>query len=167
MSSHDLVLWRHADAGESGDGDEDLLRPLTAKGEKQAARMATWLRRQLPESTRVICSPATRAEQTAMALQRPYKLRKDLDPSAHAQDLLGVAQWGQVRSLTLIVGHQPALGTLIANALVPNWSPGATLSEGLLAPVSVRKGALWWLRLRQREGQSQVVVVCVQTPELL
>ena len=36
----DLILWRHADAAQGG---RDLERKLTARGSKQAARMAEWL----------------------------------------------------------------------------------------------------------------------------
>ncbi len=36
----DLLLWRHAEAE---DGDDDLKRRLTARGEKQARTMATWI----------------------------------------------------------------------------------------------------------------------------
>jgi len=32
---------------------------------------------------------------------------------------------------------------------------------------SVRKGAVWWLRSRVRDGATQTIVVSVQTPELL
>ncbi|MCD6667226.1 MAG: histidine phosphatase family protein, partial [Hydrogenophaga sp.] len=32
---------------------------------------------------------------------------------------------------------------------------------------AIRKGAVWWLRHRQRDGQSQTVILTVQTPELL
>jgi len=32
---------------------------------------------------------------------------------------------------------------------------------------SVRKGAVWWLRSRVRDGVTQTIVVSVQTPELL
>ena len=42
----DLVFWRHAEAEE---GIPDLQRPLTAKGQKQARRMAEWLDSQLPD----------------------------------------------------------------------------------------------------------------------
>ena len=35
----DLIFWRHADAFESLEGQEDLSRTLTPKGEKQALRM--------------------------------------------------------------------------------------------------------------------------------
>ena len=35
-----LLLWRHAEAQ---DGDPDLARELTARGRKQAEKMAHWL----------------------------------------------------------------------------------------------------------------------------
>ena len=48
----DLILWRHAEAEDWAEGDpqesRDLARSLTPRGEKQAARMANWLDRQLP-----------------------------------------------------------------------------------------------------------------------
>ena len=58
----DLILWRHAEAEEAADGGDDLERALTSRGEKQAARMAGWLDRQLPEGLRVLASPAKRTE---------------------------------------------------------------------------------------------------------
>ncbi len=41
----DLILWRHAEAEKANPGSDDLTRALTAKGEKQATRMAAWLDR--------------------------------------------------------------------------------------------------------------------------
>ena len=68
----DLILWRHAEAEDWPEGDpqggSDLERSLTSRGEKQAARMANWLDRQLPEGARIFVSPARRCEQTALAL---------------------------------------------------------------------------------------------------
>ena len=140
----DLILWRHAEAFDLAEGGTDLERMLTPRGEKQAARMAAWLDRQLPEGVRVLCSPARRTEQTAQALGRKYKLRSELAPEGHVDDLLAVVGWPQTRAPILVVGHQPTLGQ--------------TLS---------RKGAVWWVRSREREGVLQTVVVTVQTPELL
>ena len=54
----DLILWRHAEALDLRELDNDLDRSLTGKGERQAQRMAQWLNRQLPDSTRVLVSPA-------------------------------------------------------------------------------------------------------------
>ncbi|MEZ5719744.1 MAG: histidine phosphatase family protein, partial [Burkholderiaceae bacterium] len=53
----DLILWRHAEAEVGTEHMNDLARPLTARGEKQAARMAAWLDRQLPDGLRVLSSP--------------------------------------------------------------------------------------------------------------
>lgn len=159
----DLILWRHAEAHDHPDplhgaqGDElDLARRLTPRGEKQASRMAAWLDRQLPEGARVFSSPATRCEQTVIALGRKYKLRDELAPEGDPLDLLQVVQWPEGRSPVLVVGHQPTLGRVIARLL--------QLSE---EECSVKKGAVWWLRHRQRGASSQTVVVTVQTPELL
>ena len=78
----DLIFWRHAEADDWTEGCDDMQRSLTVRGEKQAKRMAGWLDRQLPEGTRIICSPARRCEQTALALGRKYKLRDELAPDA-------------------------------------------------------------------------------------
>ena len=77
----DLILWRHAEAENLQEGMDDLSRALTPKGERQAARMATWLDAHLPEGARVLVSPARRTEQTAKALGRKYKLREELVPT--------------------------------------------------------------------------------------
>ena len=58
----DLILWRHAEAEP---GEPDLERALTPKGVKQARRMADWLTSQLPDSCRILVSPARRTLQTA------------------------------------------------------------------------------------------------------
>jgi len=159
----DLILWRHAEAqdhpdpvkGLPGDGD-DLARRLTARGEKQAARIGAWLDRQLPDGARIWCSPAVRCEQTALALGRRYKVSAAVAPEAEADALLSLVQWPAGRSPVLVVGHQPTLGRVIARLL------GLSLPD-----CSVKKGAVWWLRRRDRAGQGQTVVVTVQTPEML
>ena len=134
----DLILWRHAEAEEAADGMDDTARALTPKGEKQAARMAAWLDRQLPEGLRVLSSPSRRTEQTARALGRKFKMRAELLPGGSVEELLELAQWPRARGAVLIVGHQPVLGQTIAQLL------------GLQAPeCAVRKGAVWWLRQRE------------------
>ena len=89
----DLILWRHAEAELAMEGRDDMFRQLTAKGERQATRMAVWLDRHLPEGTRVLVSPARRTDQTAQALGRKYKLRDELAPHAQASDVLSLLKW--------------------------------------------------------------------------
>ena len=152
----DLIFWRHAEAFEPLEGQDDLSRTLTPKGEKQALRMSQWLDRQLPEGVRIISSPAVRCEQTVKPLGRKVKFKSEILPNASLDDLLVTSGWPDSKMSVLIVGHQPVLGQAIAYLLgLPNGE------------CSVRKGAVWWLRSRVRDGITQTIVVSVQTPELL
>lgn len=152
----DLLLWRHAEAQEGEEGGDDLARPLTPRGEKQATRMSAWLDRQLPEGAKIWVSPARRTVQTADALGRKYKINPALAPDASAAQLLELVQWPDAKGVVLVIGHQPTLGQTIAQLL--------NLNE---AECAVKKGAVWWLRNRQRHEASHTVVVTVQSPELL
>ena len=68
-----LIIWRHADAGDSlEDHKQDLERSLSERGKKQASRMSRWLDARLPETFAVVSSPAKRALQTAMTCQQKY-----------------------------------------------------------------------------------------------
>ncbi len=152
----DLVLWRHAEAIDLELVGDDMLRSLTPRGEKQAARMADWLDRQLPSGAKVWASPALRTEQTARALGRKFKTTAALAPLASVEQLLELTQWPQAKGCVLVVGHQPVLGQAIARLL------------GLAdTDCAVKKGAVWWLRHRERENGAQTVVVTVQSPEVL
>lgn len=153
----ELLLWRHAEAeGQHSAHPDDVLRALTPHGQNQAERMAAWLEPRLPVGTRILCSPALRCEGTVAYLGRKYKLCNELLPSASLQDMLQLIRWPDRETPTLIVGHQPVLGELIAR-LIGTKEP----------EVSVRKGALWWLRSRQRDGKLQTVTHCVIGPDLI
>jgi len=149
----DLILWRHAEAEP---GAPDFERRLTAKGIQQAERMAKWLDRHLPATTRILSSPADRAEQTARALKRKFRVMPDLAPGAGATAVLAVAGWPDAREPVLIVGHQPTLGEV-----------AALLLAGGAASWSVRKGAVWWLSNRIRGGVSSTVLKVVVGPDFV
>ncbi|HQY27494.1 MAG TPA: histidine phosphatase family protein, partial [Burkholderiaceae bacterium] len=55
----------------------------------------------------------------------------------------------------VVVGHQPTLGRL-----------ASLLMTGQEADWSIRKGAIWWLSTREREGRGQVVLRAVMAPDL-
>lgn len=155
----DLILWRHADAEIASEGEDDLSRQLTTKGEKQAARMAAWLDRHLPEGVRILVSPARRTEQTAKALNRKYKLREELVPDSSADDVLALVKWdikkGPLgKGPILLVGHQPYLGEIAAKLLA--------MQEHSCA---VRKGAVWWLRSKVRDEVPEIRLLNVINPE--
>jgi phosphohistidine phosphatase len=151
-----LILWRHAEAEDAPEGGDDLARALTARGEREAARMGAWLDRTLPEGARILCSPALRCEQTSRRLGRKFAIEAALAPDRSVDELLAVAKWPGARQPAVIVGHQPALGQTVARLI--------GISEG---NCPVRKGAVWWLRARERGGRLQAVVVTVQSPDLL
>ena len=152
----DLILWRHAEAIDLELVGDDMARYLTPRGEKQAARMGAWLDRHMPDGAKVFASPATRAEQTARALDRKFKISPALAPLASVEQLLDLVQWPQAKGCVLVVGHQPVLGQLVSRLV------GLQASE-----CAVKKGAVWWLRHRERDDGGQTVVVAVQSPELV
>jgi phosphohistidine phosphatase len=152
----DLILWRHAEAHVLRDGQTDLERALTTKGERQAHRMAEWLNQRMAHSTRVIVSPALRCQQTARALSRNFKTVDALGPEQSAQDLLTAARWPELTEPVLVVGHQPTLGLVAARLICE-----------LPQPWSVKKGAVWWLRDRGRDEGARVVLLAVQSPDFL
>jgi phosphohistidine phosphatase len=151
-----LILWRHAEAIDLELVGDDMERTLTPRGEKQAARMAAWLDRQLPDGAKVLSSTAVRADQTARALGRKYKSSSALAPLSNADDLLSLVQWPHAKGCYVVVGHQPTLGRVIARL--------TGIGEG---ECDVKKGAIWWLRYRERDQVAQTNIVTVQTPEHL
>lgn len=133
----DLILWRHAEAEA---GAPDAARPLTAKGRKQAAKMAAWLDRQLPHGCRILVSPASRCVQTAAALGRKFKHHPGLAPGATPEQLLAAAGWPDSREPVLLVGHQPTLGQV-----------AALLLSGQPQDWVIRKANIWWIAQREQE----------------
>jgi phosphohistidine phosphatase len=149
-----LILWRHAQAE---DGRRDLERELTAKGRRQADRVAAWLRKRLADNYRVLASPAARARQTAAALGVEVTVLDRLAPGASVGNVLEAAGWpGHADVVTIVVGHQPTLGEAVAQ-----------LVSGSPAGWSVKKGGLWWLERRARAGASEVLVRAVISPDLV
>jgi phosphohistidine phosphatase len=149
----DLILWRHAEAEP---GEPDMGRRLTAKGLKQAERMAAWLDQHLPDTCRVLVSPADRAQQTALALERKFKTLDDLAPGATVERVLAASGWPDSREAVLVVGHQPTLGEVAAYLL-----------SGEPAYWSIKKGAVWWLSNRARNGHEGVVLRVALGPDFV
>ena len=150
----ELILWRHAEA-EEGDGSiPDSKRRLTARGQKQAKKVALWLQRNLPRKRTVLVSPAERTQQTAHALELPYEIEPRLALGASANDLLKAAGWPDRNGAVLIVGHQPTLGRV-----------AALLLGGEEADWPVKKGGIWGFASRERDGARQTVLRAVLNPD--
>ena len=141
-----LILWRHAEAEDFA--QNDLARVLTHHGQRQAAKMAGWLRAQLGESIqewRLIASPAVRAQQTASALDLPVETVNAIAPDAEPEAILTAACWPDAPHNVIVTGHQPTLGRV-----------AAFLLHGAEGHVSVKKGAMWWFEVRSKERRCEV-----------
>lgn len=149
----ELILWRHAEAV---DGMPDHNRALTNKGWQQAERMAAFLDSRLPPNTRILVSPALRAQQTASALTKKFITEPAINTGATPQQALAAAGWPRAKGATLLVGHQPWLGEAAALAMT-----------GAVDYWSIKKGAVWWLSRREREGDYQTILRLVIAPEHL
>lgn len=152
----DLVLWRHAEA-ESGEPDEG--RKLTSKGEKQARRVAEWLHNRLPDTAKILSSPARRAQQTAQALSevshRKVKTLDALAPDSTVDEILVAVGWTAGKGTLVVVGHQPTLGRIASRLLA-----------GEERDWPVKKGAVVWISHRESNGDAAPVLRAAVGPEL-
>jgi phosphohistidine phosphatase len=157
-----LILWRHADAENLPERmldhhPSDLQRQLTERGHKQAALIANWLNDRLDADAVILASPAVRAQQTAMALNRRFDTIRELEPGADTSAVLAAAGWPDGRAATIVViGHQPTLGRV-----------ASLLLAGHEAPWSIKKGGVWWFSNRRRDEEAQVVLRAVVNPDLV
>lgn len=149
----DLILWHHADAV---DGDSDANRHLTVKGEKQAQKMAQWLSSNLPEKFRVLSSPTKRTQQTAQALAKSFETVKSIGPGADAITVLAAAGWPDSKRAVVVAGHQPTLARV-----------AAFLLAGAESDWNMKKGSVWWISNRVRQGETQTVLRVMMSPEFL
>jgi phosphohistidine phosphatase len=152
-----LLLWRHP---EVDDADTDASRRLTPKGLAHAERMSRWLRVHLPSRFEVLASPARWTRQTADALGVDYRVDRRMLPGADVADYLAAMEWPEgprdARGTIVVVGHQPVLGRL-----------ASLLLSGAEADWGVKKGAVWWMSTRDRDGDRQLMLRTAVAPDLL
>ena len=144
-----LILWRHAEAH---GGMPDAERKLTARGKREAKRVANWLRKRLPEDATILVSPAVRAQRTARELTRRFQTAAAVGLNASPKSILEAAGWPHHEGTVVVVGHQPTLGETAALALT-----------GAPAPWQLEKGALIWILAA---GGEDATLVAAITPEL-
>ncbi len=153
MPVRDLILWRHAEAEVLLHGQSDLERALTGKGHKQAKQMAGWLRKYLPGKTYVMSSPAVRTRETVAYWGEDWQEDSRLAPEQPLPPILQLLAQSPFEHM-MLVGHQPWIGELAAHCL--------GMEEALL---SIRKGAVWWLRLPKAGPPYKLY--SVQAPDLV
>lgn len=153
MSVKNLILWRHAEAEVLLHGASDLERALTKKGHKQAKQMAGWLKKYLPKQTYVLVSPSVRTRETVAYWGEDWQEDTRLAPERPLAPLLQLLDQSPFESV-MLVGHQPWIGELAAH--------GLGMPDG---QISIKKGAVWWLRLPKSGPPYKLY--SVQSPDLI
>lgn len=157
------ILFRHGLAVEREEWDgADGERPLTEKGAKRVAQVASGLKWLEVQPTHLFSSPLVRAEETARILYTVFGERTvvqqadELLPDAPPDGLLSLLEELPSESCVICVGHEPQLG-LAASLLLagkPSLSfrfkkAGACLIE-LPSPPKPSRGVLrWWMEPSQ------------------
>ncbi len=115
-----LSILRHAKAKRPEDYATDIERPLTKRGQSDAAAIGEIIARLQPEIDWIISSPALRTSETTAAVTAKLNFTRDVvwhDAvyAAGADDLLHVlAQVPAEREHVLLVGHNPGMADLIS-----------------------------------------------------
>jgi phosphohistidine phosphatase len=109
-----IYLIRHADAVSA---EEDLLRPLSAKGRRQVSRVCEDLGRAPGFAPAELWhSPLSRAKETAellaqgLGLGSPVVLKQGLEPDDDPEAIARIL--GSEKRSIAVVGHEPHLGVL-------------------------------------------------------
>lgn len=116
-----LILIRHAKSGWDDPNADDHERTLTQRGEKAAAAIGKWMVDQGHVPTRILCSDATRTQQTAgiiMATLTPAPILT-LHPSLYHASPTTIADLVRATPDTIVavIGHNPGIG-MLAHGLV-------------------------------------------------
>mgnify|MGYP001027673042 FL=1 len=120
-----VILLRHAKSDWSDTTQRDFDRPLNGRGERAAALMGRWARREALTFDRIIASPAARVKDTLDRFTESYgpcpeplwDKRVYLASSATLADVVSDVDDGQDH--LLLVGHNPGLEEFILD-MVPD-----------------------------------------------
>jgi phosphohistidine phosphatase len=113
-----LMLFRHAKAERPEPGERDIVRPLTERGRRDAAKIGAYMAGHALVPDRVVLSIAARTQETwkyAAAAFRPQpaamQVERLYDATQHA--ILGVIKDIPASAHTLLmIGHNPGLHEL-------------------------------------------------------
>jgi len=160
MTVQHVIFWRHAEADEidaAAGSARDMERALTRAGQRDAARVAAWIKTHCPKPRLVVSSPAMRARQTALALSDHPLLDARLSPQQSVSALLQALDDHAEPCQTLVlVGHQPTMGSAALR-----WASDCDSGFPL------RKSGLVWVSQRERSDGSSRIVRAVISADLL
>lgn len=151
-----LIVLRHAKSDWSG-GVPDHDRPLAARGRREAELAGRWLRENAADIDLVVCSSATRAQQTwkrvARQLNPAPRLRvEDRVYGASERELMAIVKKLPDSAQTvLLIGHNPGLEELVAEL----GGVGFAMKTSSIAVLSSRAA---WTEVKARWGKLEASV---------
>lgn len=109
-----LIVLRHAKAEASSPDGQDIHRPLSERGRKDAERAGKALRKMDAVPDRVLCSPSTRTRETVESLMDKLKASppvafEDSIYEASSDGLMQLLRAQEGADRILLVGHNPGL----------------------------------------------------------
>jgi phosphohistidine phosphatase len=167
---HRLLVVRHAIAEDAEEfarsGQDDSLRPLTARGRRRMVRGARGLRAQIPELAAIVTSPYLRAVETARILADAYggapeprraaELVPDARPAALLRWLRALGPAASAGTVA-VVGHEPHLSRLVTWLLAARGRP----------LIEIKKGGACLLQLDDDAGAGSATLLWALAPSQL
>ena len=149
----ELLLLRHADAGDPDAWEgPDAVRPLSAKGRRQADRVAAWLTRIEHRPDVILSSPKVRALETAEAIAQAFEM--PVAQEARLAGPLDVPVLGEILAdagrpaRPMLVGHDPDfshLAAVLAGAPTLEIRKGALVRIDFEPPIEAGSGIVRWV----------------------
>lgn len=143
-----LYILRHAIAIERGTPgyENDSKRPLTPQGRKKMQRNALGMKAFGLSFDIILCSPYIRTQQTAAIVIDVFRINKErmtltenLIPEASFESLMSqINAYDGKKKNILLVGHEPALGGLIAFFLTGKKNLSLPLKKGGLCHLKIK-----------------------------
>lgn len=149
----EVLLLRHADAGDSMAWTRpDAERPLSPKGQRQAARVARWLISIDHRPDAIITSPKVRAAETAAVVADAFGMAVVSEPRlAGVLDvdlLVAILHDAGGPSRPMLVGHDPdfsEMAALLSGVPTLEMRKGALVRIDIVPPLDAGGGTLRWL----------------------
>jgi len=117
MPNHlrELMLLRHAKSDWRDGSLDDIDRPLSNRGKKNANKMGEWLEDNHLLPDLILCSPALRTQQTLRRICTDCNIQTMTVDTLYLADphtLIHILQEAPIVNRVMIIGHNPGLQTL-------------------------------------------------------
>jgi phosphohistidine phosphatase len=137
----DLFILRHGKAGKSSAGTADAARTLTRDGKNEVKKVARWMKRNGCSFNVIATSPLERAYRTAkivatvLGQKDRLTLFDELAPGGDPGTVCYNISHYNENAKVLIIGHEPALSTLIWNIIGGEGNGSLVLAKAGLAKI--------------------------------